>query len=114
MDAVLFASLLWQVIDFLREVANFQSQRSAVITQVTAWVGGIVLVALAAHAKVAADLVLPGTGIALGSLDLGSTILVGLMVSSLGSSLVDVKQAIDRSDSAAKPPLMNPAPPNPG
>lgn len=110
MDAVMFATLLWQVVDFLRELTNLQAQKSAVVTQLTAWVAGIAMVALAGHASVASALVLPGLDQPLGSLDVGSTILVGLIVASLGSSLVDVKQALDNTDSSHKPPLLGPAP----
>ena len=109
MELILFATLIWQVIDFLREVANFQAERSSVVTQLTAWVVGIAAVALGGQAAVTADLVLPGTGLALGQLDFGSVVLVGLMASSLASSLVDTKQAIDKSDTSSKPPLLHPA-----
>jgi hypothetical protein len=107
MDAVIFATLVWQVIDFLREVTNFKTQRSAVLTQLSAWVGGIILVVLASHAKVSTDLVLPGMSTALGHLDGASQVLYGLMVASLGSSGVDLKQAFDNKDSAAKPSLLS-------
>jgi predicted PurR-regulated permease PerM len=109
MDAVLFATLLWQVVDFLRELTNLKTQKSAVLTQLTAWVGGIILVILASHAKVSADLILPGMSTALGHLDGSSQVLYGLMVASLGSSLVDVKQSIDNTDSSTKPPLLPPS-----
>lgn len=108
MTAIVFATLVAKVIDFLRLLANASTNRSAIVTQLSAWVGGIVLVVLAAHASVTADLVLPGTSMALGVIDGSSQVLVGLLVSSLGSALVDVKQAIDGSDSAAKPPLLGP------
>lgn len=113
MSAVLFATLLWQVIDFLRELTNLRTQKSAVLTQLTAWVGGVVMVALAAHATVARGLVPPGFTQQLGKLDFGSTVLIGLAVSSFASSLVDVKQAIDSKDSSTKPPLLPASPPTP-
>lgn len=106
----MFATLVWQVVDFLRELTNLKTQKSAVVTQATAWLGGIIIVVLASHAKVSADLVLPGMSTALGHLDGSSQVLYGLMVASLGSSAVDVKQALDRSDSAVKPPLLPPTP----
>lgn len=108
MTYVLFAGLLWQVVDFLKELTHLDSQRSAVVTQLTAWVGGIVLVALAAHAQVTETLVLPGVSTPMGKLDGASIVLVGLLASSLASSLVDVKAAVDNTDSAAKPPLLDP------
>jgi hypothetical protein len=110
METVVFATLVLQVTDFLRELANFRSNLSSVVTQATAWIAGIILVVLGAHAAVTAGLVLPGSGQALGTLDGPSQILVGLLVASLGSTVVDVKQALDGSDSAAKPPLIGPPP----
>lgn len=108
MTIVLFASLVWQVVDFVRELFDLPGSKSSVVTQATAWLAGIVLVALAAHAQVTAALVLPGLSVPLGGLDAASVVLVGMLAASLGSSLVDVKQAIDGNDSARKPPLIGP------
>jgi energy-converting hydrogenase Eha subunit G len=106
MDTVVFGALIWQVVDFLRELANFRTQKSSAITQAAAWIAGVLVVVLAAHADVASALILPGTDQALGNLDFGSQVLVGLLVSSFASTGVDFKQAFDRSDSAVKPPLI--------
>lgn len=106
MTYVLFASLIWQVIDFLRELANLKIERSAVVTQLAAWVGGIALIALAAHAQVTAALVLPGIDLPLGKLDGSSIVLVGMLAASLASTGVDVKQAIDSNDTSRKPSLL--------
>lgn len=108
MTAVVFAALVWKVVDFLRQLANLKTQKSSVLTQLCAWVGGIAVVALGAHAAVSAALVLPGSTLPLGKLDFGSTILLGMLISSTASALVDVKQAIDGHDSAAKPSLLEP------
>src|SRR5262252_2710335 len=104
MDTVVFASLVWQVVNFIRQLVNLR--RSAVVTQLIAWIVGVVLVVLAAHASVASGVVLPGTDQALGGLDFGSQVLVGLLISSLASTGVDFKQAFDHSDTNAKPPLL--------
>jgi len=112
METVVFATLVLQVTDFLRELANFKTNVSSVVTQAAAWVAGIILVVLGAHAAATETLVLPGVNEALGSLDGASQVLVGLLVASLGSTVVDVKQAFDNTDSASKPPLLGPpAPP---
>lgn len=110
MTAVVFAALVWKVVDWLRLLFNLPRQVSAVVTQALAWVAGVLLVWVASSASVTAEVVLPGTSAALGTLDAGSVILVGLLVSSFGSAIVDVKQALDRTDSAAKPPLVGDAP----
>lgn len=108
MTAVLFAALVWKVIDFLRLLTNLKHQTSAILTQLLAWVGGVVIVAVGAHAAVASNVVVPGTSLPLGKLDFGSVVLVGLLVSSFGSVGVDIKQALDGSDSSAKPSLLTP------
>lgn len=113
MSAILLSALVWQVVDFLRELANLKTHKSDVITQATAWLGGVVIILLCSHATVAAGIVVPGFTAPIGGLDVGSQILLGLVVASLGSSLVDVKQALDSTDSAAKPPLVKAPAPGP-
>lgn len=106
MTIILFSTLTIQLVDFAREIAGGKAYRSSVVTQLLAWIVGIVIIWLGANAAVTAELTLPGIDTPLGLLDGGSIILVGLLASSLASSIVDVKSAIDGSDSAAKPPLL--------
>ena len=106
MTFVIFSVLVWKVIDFLRMLFNFKTEKSGIVTQLTAWVGGVVLVIVASHAAVTNTLVIPGADQALHSLDFASQILIGLLVSSFASGIVDVKQALDATDSASKPPLL--------
>lgn len=106
MTTIVFAALVWKVIDFLRLLFNITTQKSAIITQVTAWVGGVVLVIVAAHASVTGSLVLPGSDEPLRTLDFASQVLLGLLISSLASGVVDLKQAFDNSDSASKPAML--------
>ena len=106
MTFVIFAVLVWKVIDFLRLLFNFKTQRSAIITQATAWVGGVLLILIASHAGVMKQLILPGSDQALGFLDFPSQILIGLLVSSFASGVVDIKQAIDNTGSSSVPPLI--------
>lgn len=108
MTALLFASLLWQFVDFLKELTNFKTQRSAVLTQLVAWISGIALVWIVSAASIGKSFSLPGFP-PLGQLNFWDTVIVGLLASSLASSAVDVKQALDGSDSAGKPPLIPPA-----
>ncbi len=107
MTVLVFTALVWKVIDFFRLLFNFRTQRSGVITQITAWVGGVVLVIVAAHASVTSGLVLPGADEPLKTIDFASQILLGLLISSVASAAVDIKQAIDGTDSASKPPMIN-------
>jgi hypothetical protein len=106
MEVALLVALIWQVIDFLRELTNFKTNKSAIITQATAWIGGVIGITAFAHAMLFSDKVFPGTTHALGTLDGGSLIFLGLSVASVASSAVDIKQAVDGSDSAKKPPLL--------
>ena len=108
MTFVIFSALVWKVIDFFRMCFNFKTQKSGIITQATAWAGGVILVVLAAHAGVTGKLILPGADQALKTMDFASQVLLGLLVSSVASSVVDIKQAIDNNDTAAKPPMTSP------
>lgn len=97
-------ALVWKFIDFLRALANFATQKSAVVTQVTAWVGGVVGVMLFAHSNF-------GTTVTVGDMTLDkydgtSLLILGLMISSAASAAVDYKQARDNNDDASKPPLI--------
>lgn len=105
---LLLTTVLWKVIDFLRLVANFKTNRSAVVTMATAFVGGVFAVVLASHASLFDHFDV--NGLTLTQLDVGSQIFLGLGIASLAGVGVDIKAAIDGSDSAAKPPLL---PPNP-
>lgn len=103
---VLLTTVLWKVIDFLRLVANFKTNRSAVVTMLAAFAGGVAVVVLAAHASLFDRFDV--NGLTLTQLDVGSQIFLGLGIASLAGVGVDVKQAIDRNDTAAKPPLLGP------
>jgi len=104
---IVFTALVWKVVDFLRMLFNFKTQKSGIITQLTAWGGGVALVVIAAHAGVTKALVLPGSDQALGTMDFASLILIGLLVSSVASAAVDVKQAVDGTDTATKPSMLS-------
>lgn len=110
MTAVVLAALIVKVIDFLRLLAKASTNVSGIVTQLAAWLGGILVVVLASHSSATAGIVLPSTTIPLGALDGAGQVLVGMVVASLGSLIVDVKQGIDNTDSAQKPPLLGPPP----
>lgn len=109
METVVFTALVWKVIDFLRQAANFAANKSGVVTQLLAWIAGVLAVIVAAHADATSSLVLPGATQNLGALDGWSQVLVGLLLASTASAAVDVKQAIDGTDSNVKPPLLPPS-----
>lgn len=98
------AATVAKIIDFFRLLSNFATQKSAVITQLGAFAAGIIGVELYAHSDYASGIVLGD--IPLSTANGASLVLIGLAVSSFASLAVDFKQAIDHTDSAAKPPLI--------
>lgn len=98
-------ALVWKVVDFLRLVANLGTQRSAVVTQLTAWLGAVAVVFLYGASDLG-DFHVPGTALALADVNGWTKLVLGLAVGSTASAAVDVKQAIDRNDNASKPPLV--------
>lgn len=106
----MFAALILKVTDFLRFLAAFVrgegEQLSALITQLAAWLAGVAAVVVGAHAELTQHITLPGTSQALGTLNGWSQVLLGMMAASIASTAVDVKQAVDSTDSAARPRLV--------
>lgn len=74
----------------------------------TAAASGVGVVALAAHSDATAALHLITNGPALGGLDGGSQLLLGISVGSAGTVLADLRKAFDNSTTAEKPPLVGP------
>ena len=98
-------AVVWKVIDFLRLVANWPTSRSSVVTQLLTWIGAVLVVWLYAASQLG-DFVIPGTELVLSDANVWTLVILGLAIGSTASVAVDVKQAIDASDSAAKPPLL--------
>lgn len=98
-------ALVWKVVDFLRLLANLGTQRSAVFTQLAAWVGAVVVVALYAGSDLG-NFPVPGTDLVLDQANGWTLVVLGLAIGSTASAAVDVKQAIDNTDNATKPPLL--------
>lgn len=99
-------ALVWKFIDFLRNVTSIgqPESRKNVITQLCAWVAGLIAVFLYGESQL-------GDGVTVGPTTLdhadGATkIIIGLMVASLASSAVDFKKAFDNTDSSKQPPLV--------
>jgi len=79
---------------------------NAAFTLATIEVSGVIVMLIAAAAKVTETLVLPGTSEPIGTLDTASVVLLGLVMTSLSSTIYDFKKAIDGGDSAKQPPLL--------
>lgn len=98
-------ALVMKVIDFVRLLAHLKDQRSAVVTQTLSWVGGVLAVLLYGNSDFADTVTIGGKNLALVS---GATlVLVGIVLGSMASAVVDIKQAVDGNDSAAKPRLID-------
>jgi hypothetical protein len=99
---VALGTLVFTFVNFLR----FLSARdwNAAITQLIAWAAGVVAVLLVRASDFAA-------GIRVGNLPLNklgfwSALLLGLLATSLLSTVNEVKKAIDNQDTAHVPPLL--------
>lgn len=79
---------------------------NAVLTLVSAWVIGFVAVWLFAETRWG-DTIVVGD-VALGALNVGELVIVGLVVMAAGSFGYDFKAAVDNTDTAKTPPLVPP------
>lgn len=77
-----------------------------VLTQVIAWAAGVIGIFLVGATQFAPGIVVGGIG--LDVLDGPSKFFLGLVATSLLSTFNELKKAVDRSDSASKPPLFPP------
>lgn len=79
---------------------------SPVVTQLIAWLAGVVVVVLFAQTDWAATIAFGGQ--ALSDLNGSSQFVIGLMASSIFGVATEVIKAVDNTDSAAKSPLIPP------
>lgn len=100
--AVALFALVWKIVDFLKALVN--RNWNTVVTQLVVWIAALLVLALARVADVTAGIGL--AGITIGDADFASLVVIALMVGSGASALVDVKKAIDGTDSAAQPQLL--------
>ncbi len=107
MEVIGIATLAALVIKIVTVVKAFGKDWNKVLTQAVTWAVGIFVVWLGGEADVTAGLML-WDDVSLAALDGASIVLVGIQIASLGSFGYDVKKAVDRSDTAAEPPLLGP------
>lgn len=98
--------LVFTFINLLRNLTHFgdAESRNAVVTQVTAWVGGVLAAVLMAQADIAKGLPMFGTTMA--KLDGASLAIVGLLLASAGGAFKTFLSAHDQTQTAAVPPLL--------
>lgn len=97
-------TLVIKAVDFMRLLVNLSTNKSAVLTQLLSWAGGVGAIFLFAATDYAKSVGAAGT--TLDNVSGATLVLVGLMMSSSASVVVDFKQSIDNSDTAAKPPIL--------
>lgn len=103
---VAMAALILKVLDFLRYAAN--RDLNGVVTQITAWVAGVVVVCLVAQTTWAAGI--PLGGMPLSKLGFWSQVFAGLTVASTASFGKDIIKSVDNQNTAKIPTLLAPGP----
>lgn len=96
-------AIIWKVVDVIKYGAG--GNWSAVTTQLSVWAAAIAVSLLARESDPFTNVGIMGTTFE--HLDLASVILFALGLGSAASVGVDFKKAIDGSDSAAVPPLLD-------
>jgi hypothetical protein len=98
-------TLVFTFVNFLTYVRHWNV--NGIVTQLIAWASGVVAVAIAAHTQFASEISFGDKTLA--KLDGWSQVFIGLIATSLLSTLNEFKKAIDCGDSAKKDPLIGPA-----
>lgn len=99
---LMIGTLVLKLTDLSKYITN-QRWRD-VVTQLYAFAIGVVVVLLSSAANVTSAMKINDTTLA--GLNAGSKVLVGLILTSVISTVYDFKKAIDGSDSAATPSLI--------
>lgn len=104
---VAVGTLVFTVVNFLSYLRS--RNWNGALTQLVAWVAGVVGIVLAAHSQYASQITF-GTQ-KLSGASWWTQVFLGLIATSLLSTFNELKKAIDRTDSAKKAPLLAPPPP---
>lgn len=96
------AALIKKVVDFLRALRGRDT--NAIVTQLVAWVGGVVVVWLAAHVDFASAV--SYANVSLDQMGLWTQAALGVLLGSGASVLQDGFKAVDNTQSEAKPKLV--------
>lgn len=92
-------TLVWKVVDFVKYLRARDVDNA--LTQAAVWLAGVAVTLLLAGTNFADGIVIGDVGV--GTMNWQSLLLVGLSLGSTASALVDVKKAVDNTDSAAVP-----------
>jgi hypothetical protein len=101
---VAVGTLVFTVVNFLTYLRS--RNWNGVLTQLIAWVAGVVGIVIAAHSQYAAQITFGTQN--LSNANGWTQVFLGLIATSLLSTFNELKKAIDNSDSAKKAPLLPP------
>lgn len=93
------ASLVWALVRFGKQVLARDGRAAA--TQIVVWGAGVAVAFLLSASDFADGIQV--AGVALGSLNAASLLLVGLTIGSTASTAYEVKKALDSGDDAREP-----------
>lgn len=100
-------ALVKSVVDFLRRLVNWRSDRTGVIHQALAFIGGTAIVFLYGASQLG-DFAVPGTKLLLSNMDGWTKLIVGLSIGGTASLVTDFIKSVDASDTAKVPPILGP------
>jgi len=105
--------LIIKLIDFFRYLAAYPRTRdlNGIVTQLVAWIAGVVVLLLVANTSWAPNIVIGG--FALSKLGFWSLVFYGMATASGASLTNDLRKALDNHQSAAVPTLVGPGTPGP-
>ena len=101
-ELAVLAAFLKKFVDFLRSLRGRDT--NAVVTQLVAWVGGILVVWLAANVDFASAIEV--ANVQLDQMSLWTQAALGLLLGSSASIAQDVLKAVDNTQSESKPKLV--------
>jgi hypothetical protein len=99
---VALGTLVFTFVNFLKYLRA--GNASAVLTQLIAWLAGMAGIALVAHTQFATDITFGQHTLA--TLNGSSQLFLGLIATSILSTVNEFKKAIDNNDSAKTPSLL--------
>ena len=101
-ELAVLAAFIKKFVDFVRQLRGRDT--NAVLTQLFAWVSGVVIVWLSAHVAFASGIEI--ANVQLDQLGLWAQAALGVLLGSGGSIIQDAFKAVDNTQSEAKPKLI--------
>lgn len=101
-ELAILAAFIKKAVDFIRSLRG--KDTNAIVTQIVAWLSGIVVVWLAAHVDFASAVEI--ANVQLDQMSLWTQAALGLLLGSGASIVQDTFKAVDNSQSEAKPKLV--------